>query len=107
MSEQANLSLGKAMAIVRRYTCKTQRDIASNCGVSRSYLSEMESGKAPPSLTYIESLCRYVGISISGFFEIAEAIEHVKKDPSGKLRKEIILAWIDGVRSSGEEEEEK
>lgn len=47
----------------------SQNDFAKRIGVDRTYLSRIESGKQNITLDTIVTICSYLGVSLSDFFE--------------------------------------
>jgi transcriptional regulator with XRE-family HTH domain len=58
--------LGKEISRIRKEKNISQEDLAFNCYIDRSYLAEIEEGKANPSL---KVLCKIAeGLKIKSFF---------------------------------------
>jgi transcriptional regulator with XRE-family HTH domain len=47
----------------------TQEDLSERCGLFRTYMSRIETGKANPTLTMIHALADSLGVSVIAFFE--------------------------------------
>ena len=52
-------SLGLRIKMVREILGETQSDFATKVGVSRSFLSEMESGRSKPSIQLLMGVCKH------------------------------------------------
>jgi transcriptional regulator with XRE-family HTH domain len=46
----------------------TQDDLAERCGLFRTYLSRIETGRASPTLTMIHALAASLGVPVIGLF---------------------------------------
>ena len=49
----------------------TQEDLAERCGLFRTYMSRIETGKANPTLTMIHALATSLGVDVPGLFAVA------------------------------------
>lgn len=47
----------------------TQEDLSERCGLFRTYMSRIETGKANPTLTMIHALAESLGVSVVDLFE--------------------------------------
>ena len=65
---------GQALKLLRRYQGLNQVTLAKRLGVSRSYVSELESGNRTPSLDLLERYSREFNIPISSLVFFAEAV---------------------------------
>lgn len=72
-------NLNEALRRLRTCHCKTQKQLAQALGISKSYLSEIESGKKTPTL---ELLNRYAGIFKIPASSIAYLAENLGKPES-------------------------
>ena len=50
--------------ILRKYRGMTQQDLAARAGISRPYLTEIETGKKDGSIRAIKSLAAALGVSV-------------------------------------------
>ncbi len=48
----------------------TQEDLAERCGLFRTYMSRIETGKANPTLTMIHALADSLGVSVTDLFAL-------------------------------------
>lgn len=46
----------------------TQEDLADHCGLYRSYMSRIETGKTNPTLTMIHALAQSLGVPVAALF---------------------------------------
>lgn len=60
--------LGKEISRIRKAKDISQDDLAVNCNMDRSYLAEIEEGKANPSLKIFCKIAEGLGIQISQLF---------------------------------------
>ena len=94
--------LGEALRLVRSFHDLSQIDLARQLNISRSYLSEVESGKKTPSLDLLDSYGKVFQIPISYLLLFCETLE--EGEASSKVRsvateKAIrVLSWIETVR---------
>jgi transcriptional regulator with XRE-family HTH domain len=62
----------------------TQDDLAERCGLFRTYLSRIETGRANPTLTMIHALAASLGVPVIGLFG-APATPALAKHPRASL----------------------
>lgn len=60
--------LGKEIARIRKERDLSQDDLSADCYIDRSYLAEVEEGKANPSLKVLCKIAQGLGIQISQLF---------------------------------------
>lgn len=75
---------GQALKLLRRYQGLNQSVLADKLGVSRSYVSELESGNKTPSLDLLGRYADIFNIPISSLVFFAEALED-KENLSSRL----------------------
>lgn len=94
---------GQALKLLRRYQGLNQSDLAKKLGVSRSYISELESDNRTPSLDLLNRYADIFNIPTSSLVFFAEALLDKENLPSrldkakGVIAKKIIalLAVLD------------
>ena len=59
----------------------TQEDLADRCGLFRTYMSRIETGKANPTLTMIHSLADSLGVHVTALFDAPAKVELTPKRP--------------------------
>lgn len=77
---------GQALKLLRRYQGTNQSDLAKKLGVSRSYVSELESGNRTPSFDLLSRYADVFNVPVSSLVFFAEALED-KENLSGRLEK--------------------
>tara|TARA_R110000787_G_scaffold67128_1_gene150413 strand:+ start:603 stop:914 length:312 start_codon:yes stop_codon:yes gene_type:complete len=77
---------GQALSLLRRYQGLNQSTLAKRLGVSRSYISELESGNRTPSLDLLSRYAEVFNIPVSSLVFFAEALQD-KENLSGRLEK--------------------
>jgi transcriptional regulator with XRE-family HTH domain len=96
-------SLGEALRLVRSFHDMNQIELAQCLGISRSYLSELESGKKTPSLDLLDNYAKTFEIPLSYlliFCETLEDSEATSKVRSITTEKAIkVLSWIEAMRN--------
>ncbi|MDQ1196363.1 helix-turn-helix transcriptional regulator [Agrobacterium sp. SORGH_AS 787] len=70
--------LSEALRLVRVYHDLKQHELAERLEISKSYLSEIESGKKTPTIELIEKYSKEFGIPASSILFFSENLE----DPS-------------------------
>jgi len=87
--------LPEALRLIRVFHDLKQNELASRFGISKSYLSEIESGKKEPSIELIEKYSEEFGIPASSIIFFSEnlsspgrgrlAAEHTRGAIAGKI----------------------
>lgn len=67
--------IGEALRLIRVFHDLKQVDAACSLGVSKSYLSEIESGKKEPSLDLLKKYSDSFSIPLSSILFFSESIE--------------------------------
>jgi transcriptional regulator with XRE-family HTH domain len=88
--------LGQSLKLVRIYHNFSQSDACTRLDISRSYLSELESGKKKPSLEVLEKYSAVFNIPVSSILILSEhsQISSEKKSYVAKKMRRM-LEWID------------
>ncbi len=60
--------LGKAIINLRKKNSLSQESLAFNCYIDRSYLAEIEQGKANPSLKVLNKIAKRLNIKLWQLF---------------------------------------
>ena len=63
----------------------TQDDLAERCGLFRTYLSRIETGRANPTLTMIDALASSLGVPIVALFGVPETRALIDTALKGEL----------------------
>jgi transcriptional regulator with XRE-family HTH domain len=95
-------NLGEALRLVRSFHDMNQLELAQRLGISRSYLSELESGKKTPSLDLLDNYAKTFEIPVSYlllFYETLENGETPSKVRTMATEKGLkVLSWIESMR---------
>lgn len=90
---------GEALRLIRSFHEVNQSDLAEALGISRSYLSEIESGKKTPSLDLLQRYSQHFDMPLSSLVLFSENAGESQKDLKVKNmlgHKAIaILQWIE------------
>lgn len=90
---------GEALRLVRSFHDVNQAELADALGISRSYLSEIESNKKTPSLDLLQKYSTHFGIPLSSLILFSENSGESARDLKVKTmlgEKAIaILHWIE------------
>lgn len=62
------MQLGKNIKLVRTSKNLSQKELATELGITHNYLSMIENDAKTPSLRLIENLCRVLGIPLNTLF---------------------------------------
>lgn len=68
--------IGKAIVQLRKARGLSQEAFASESGVDRRYMSDLENGKRNVSIDVLERIINSLGTSFSSFFKIVESIDN-------------------------------
>lgn len=74
--------ISEALRLIRVYHDLKQNELADRLKISKSYLSEIESGTKAPTLALVDSYAKEFNIPASAIFFFAESID----DPSAAAR---------------------
>lgn len=86
--------IGKALKRTRQFHRLSQAKLATDLKISKSYLSELESGKKTPTIDVLEKYSKVFEVPTSSFLMFAESMEtgEVKFKPARKALR--IMDWI-------------
>ncbi|MBL4911449.1 MAG: helix-turn-helix transcriptional regulator [Alteromonadaceae bacterium] len=73
--------INKALKIIRQFHNLKQVELAESLAISKSYLSEIESGKKPASVELLEKYSKQFDIPMSSLVFFSESLEDKKKIP--------------------------
>lgn len=100
--------INKALKLIRQYHKCKQVELADKLGISKSYLSEIESGKKPVSYTLLEKYSETFEIKVSSLVFFSESLnsknklsERFRSAFAGKIIN--IMEWIIEGNDSKEE----
>ena len=80
--------LSEALRLIRVFHDMKQQELAERLGLSKSYVSELESGKKVPSMEVIQKYSETFGIPASSILFFSESLE----DPSKSKRTKSAIA---------------
>lgn len=90
---------GEALRLVRSFHDVNQADLAGQLGISRSYLSEIESGRKVPSLELLQRYASHFDMPLSSLVLFSENAGESARDLQVKtmLGEKVlaILQWIE------------
>lgn len=99
-------NLGEALRLVRSFHDMNQIELAQRLGISRSYLSELESGKKMPSLDLLDNYAKTFEIPVSYLLVFCETLEDgeaASKVRSVATEKALkVLNWIESIRNKND-----
>lgn len=78
------------------------RDMSLSLGQNASYINRIENKKSLPSLTMLDYICEYLGISLSEFFDEGNVQPGRLREVNDELRK-LTPAQIDIILSMAKE----
>lgn len=84
--------INKALKVIRQFNKIKQTDLANELNISKSYLSELESGKKPVSLEILERYSQYFDIPVSSLMFFSESID--KKGKISERLREVFAGKI-------------
>lgn len=98
---------GRALKLIREYHRRSQLDLSQSLGISRSYLSEIESGIKKPSIEILERYSEVFNMPVSSLMLFSEAAEQpnmadkVRQFAADKALK--LLEWLEDTTVVGEQ----
>jgi transcriptional regulator with XRE-family HTH domain len=76
-----------ALRLMRVYHNLTQKQLAESLGISKSHLSEIESGKKNPTLEMLEKYSKTFNMPVSSIMFFSENLH--QNSPSSKVKKMV------------------
>lgn len=95
--------LNKALRLIRVFHDLTQKDLAKKLQISKSYLSEIESGKKKPTLEIINGYSEQFDIPVSSIMFFSESMD--SKERTEKLRGFVsgkVIAILDFIAAKAD-----
>lgn len=83
---------GQALKLLRRYQGLNQSALATQLGVSRSYISELESGNRTPSFDLLNRYAEVFEVPVSSLMFFAEALEGDRVETTALDRAKGVIA---------------
>ena len=84
--------IAEALRLLRTYHKTTQSKLAADLGISKSYLSEIESGKKNVTLELLGQYSSHFDVPISALFFFAEEMD--RSHPVGRAQGAIALGAL-------------
>jgi transcriptional regulator with XRE-family HTH domain len=75
------IDFGNRIRELRKAAAMNQEDLAHRCGLFRTYMSRIETGKANPTLTMIYSLAESLGVHVTELFDAPAEVGLAPKPP--------------------------
>lgn len=69
VSQRVQVMFGNRVRQLRLAAEMTQEDLAHHCGLFRTYMSRIETGRANPTLTMIHALADSLRVPVSALFD--------------------------------------
>ena len=85
--------LNDALKSIRVFHRLSQGDLANHLSVSKSYISEIETGKKNVTMNILQKYEEYFDIPSSSIVELSEKVENKKKLPKHKKLMLEIISW--------------
>lgn len=70
-SANGGINIGERLRAIRRIRRRTLRQVAASCGLSESFLSQVERAQASASVASLQRIAAALGVNIADFFEPA------------------------------------
>ena len=83
--------IGPAISRYRVRKGLAQKQLAKLCGITPTYMSQIESGKKVPSFNLVEKLCRELGIKQQDIYRTVFLDSFVNEDPESDKAEFISL----------------
>ena len=84
--------LSEALRLIRVFHDMKQTELAVHLGISKSYLSEIESGKKEPKVELIEQYSSTFGIPKSSILFFAEGLENPSESATAASKSRGVIA---------------
>ncbi len=85
--------LNNALKSIRIFHRLSQNELADHLSVSKSYISELETGKKNVTISILQKYESYFDIPASSIVELSEKMENKKKLPRHKKLILEIISW--------------
>lgn len=86
--------LSEALRLIRVFhDCKTN-ELASNIGLSASYISEIEKGKKTPSIETLQKYADYFNTDVSAIMFFSEDIQREQESPLRTISRRKLIRFL-------------
>ena len=97
------MMINRVLKLYRQYQRLTQTELADRLGISKSFLSELESGKKTPTLDLIERYASEFRIPASTFLIFSERLSGAPAAET-KARVDKLLKFLEWAASDEEDD---
>lgn len=81
MATGVQVKFGSRVRELRLAAEMTQEDLAHRCGLFRTYMSRIETGRANPTLTMICALADSLQVPVASLFEPVDSARRARRAP--------------------------
>ncbi len=74
------MDLGITIKNIRKQKGQTQNEFASNCGISQTYLSQIESNKREPNLSTLKIISNELNVPLPILFFLSLNIDDIQQN---------------------------
>ena len=86
--------LNNSLVCIRTFHNKSQTELANAMSVSKSYISEIESGKKKVTMNIVEKYSNYFDIPASSILELYEIMDNKKKTSKHVKLITNLIKWV-------------
>ncbi len=93
------VEIGKRIKKLREARGISKCKLASEAGVSPSYIPDIESGKKCPTVEVLESICDVLGITIKDFFNVSSEYEEYtfKFSTLSTSQRQLLISFLNSL----------
>jgi len=74
------MDIGKTIQKIRKSKKIKQQDLAANCNISTTFLSQIENNKKDPALTTLKLICQELGMPLPVIFFLSMSEEDIPEE---------------------------
>ena len=106
ISIEVAVSVHRALRLLRVYHDLNQKDVAETLGLSKSYVSELESGRKRPTLEVLDNYAMTFDLPLSSLMLFIEASESsVRKEKARAFVADKTLHMLEWIERLGSDTE--